>query len=173
MNVRSVLVLCAVCACVPPTLFAATARHATRAVPASSQPLPASAEDSAAARRAIDAGNDGYIAAWKARDAAAFAALFAPDGALLQTSGRMIRGREAIRERMAAVMQKVGMVEGTIMTRDVFLFGDTAYETGKWRFTMVGEDGKAEPDSGHYVEVWRRQPGGEWKMWRDIGVAND
>ncbi len=129
--------------------------------------------DSIEARAAIDRGNAGYIEAWKRRDAAAFAALFAPDGAMLPPRGGLVLGRARIKDRMTQMMKKVGMKEGTITTHRVFIIGDLAYETGSWNFTFVDTAGAAEPDSGHYVEVWKRVGKGAWKMYRDIGVPKD
>jgi len=127
--------------------------------------------DSAAVRAAIDAGNAGFIQAWQTGDADLFASLFATDGALLRPGGGLTVGRDKIRTRMRDVFANVRMTEGTITTQDVFLIGDTAYETGFWNFT-IGPIGSttSEPDSGHYVEIWKRDRTGPWKMWRDIGV---
>ena len=46
--------------------------------------------------------------------------------------------------------------------------GDRAYERGKYVFeTVPVKGGKAEIDSGHFVEIWKYEQG-QWKMWRDI-----
>jgi len=145
----------------------ATAPHAAKA-PA----MPRPADDSVTVRRAIDLGNANYIAGWTKRDAAMFSECFAPDGAILTQTGRTIYGRPAIAERMTGVFQSLGMQEGRIATTHVYVLGDIAYETGRWWFTFVS-DGKAAPDSGRFVEVWKRQQPGVWKMWRDIGVPKD
>ena len=127
--------------------------------------------DSAAVRAAIDDGNAAFIRAWQTGEADLFASLFAADGALLRPGGGLTVGRDKIRARMRDVFANVRMTEGTITTADVFLIGDTAYETGFWNFT-IGPLGSttSEPDSGHYVEIWKRDSKGAWRMWRDIGV---
>jgi uncharacterized protein (TIGR02246 family) len=131
----------------------------------------ASAPDSALVRAAIDAGNTAFIRAWELGDADLFASLFADDGALLRPGGGLTVGREEIRGRMRQVFARVRMTAGTITTADVFVIGETAYETGAWNFT-IGPIGSTtiEPDSGHYVEVWKRDGSDAWKIWRDIGV---
>ena len=128
-------------------------------------------DDSAAVRAAIDAGNAAFVRAWQTGDADLFASLFANDGALLRPGGGLTVGRENIRARMKDVFGRVRMTYGTITTADVFVIGSTAYETGAWVFT-IGPIGSttAEPDSGHYVEIWTRDKTGNWKMWRDIGI---
>ena len=129
----------------------------------------AQSSDSAAVRAAIDEGNAAFIRAWQTGDADLFASLFAEDGALLRPGGGLTVGRGNIESRMRDVFKRVRMTEGLITTADVFVIGDTAYETGTWNFT-IGPIGSttAEPDSGNYVEVWKRVAGGEWKMWRDM-----
>src|SRR5882672_5708820 len=132
----------------------------------------ASAEsDSAAVRAAVDAGNAAFITAWQTGDANLFASLFAQDGALLRPGGGLTVGRENIHSRMRDVFGRARMTYGSITTADLFVIGDTAYETGAWNFT-IGPIGSttAEPDSGHYVEIWKRDRTGHWNMWRDIGV---
>ncbi|HMI31158.1 MAG TPA: SgcJ/EcaC family oxidoreductase [Candidatus Limnocylindrales bacterium] len=133
-------------------------------------PASASADDSTAVRAAIDAGNAAFIRAWQTGDADLFASLFAEDGALLRPGGALTVGRDKIRSRMRDVFSRVRMTEGTITTADVFVIGETAYETGTWVFTLgpIGST-TSEPDSGNYVEIWKRV-NEKWKMWRDIGV---
>ncbi len=130
-----------------------------------------SPSDSAAARVDVDAGNAAFVRAWQTGDADLFASLFAQDGAMLRPGGGITIGRENIRSRMRDVFGRLRMTFGTITTADVFVIGDTAYETGAWNFT-IGPAGSttAEPDSGQYVEIWKRDRTGAWKMWRDIGV---
>lgn len=129
-----------------------------------------SSADSISVRRQVDDGNAIFVRAWQTGDAALFASCFAEDGATLHPGGHPIVGKDKILNRMKSVFSKVRMTEGTITTVDLFVLGDIAYETGKWRFAIgpVGES--AAPDSGYYVEVWKRVGKGKWKMWRDIGV---
>lgn len=125
--------------------------------------------DSAAVRVHVDAGNANFMKGWLTADADLFASCFAEDGAMLQPGGRSVIGREAIRARMKDVFQRVRMTEARIETVDLFILGDTAYETGSWWFTYAVGDAPAEADSGRFVEVWKRE-GNAWRMWRDIGV---
>lgn len=140
-------------------------------IPGVAAPARGAPADSAAVRAAIDAGNAAFIRAWQTGDADLFASLFAEDGAMLRPGGDLTVGRGNIRSRMRDVFKQVRMTDGTIVPTDVFLIGDTAYETGAWNFT-IGPIGSttSEPDSGSYIEIWKRDAAGAWKMWRDIGV---
>lgn len=132
-----------------------------------------SSADSIAVRRQVDEGNATFVRAWQAGDAALFASCFAEDGATLHPGGRLTVGKDRIMERMKGVFSKVRMTEGTITTVDLFVLGDIAYETGKWRFAIGPVGQSAAPDSGYYVEVWKRVGKDTWRMWRDIGVPGN
>jgi len=124
----------------------------------------------AGVRRAVDAGNAAFVAAYKNGDARAFAAIFDDAGALLEKGGETIVGRAGIEKGMAKRFQTGRMEEGTITTTDIFVFGDLAYETGRYDF--VFRKAVTEHRTGRYVEVWKRQADGEWKMYRDIGLPD-
>lgn len=49
--------------------------------------------------------------------------------------------------------------------------GDFGWTTGPWSFAP--DTGKAPVAWGHYVSVWRRAPGGAWKLAIDLGVSHD
>ncbi len=127
--------------------------------------------DSTAIQKDIDAGNANFMRAWMTGDADLFASCFTEDGAMLRPGGRIISGREGIRTRMESVFQQFRAVNAVATTQDLFFTDDRAYETGKWVVTAgpVGKPSAAEPDSGHYVQIWKRE-GATWKLWRNINV---
>jgi ketosteroid isomerase-like protein len=43
-------------------------------------------------------------------------------------------------------------------------WGNTAYVYGTYSLTMTVPGGKPESDRGKYVEIWKRQPDGTWKV---------
>lgn len=121
-------------------------------------------------RRAIDKGNAQWSEGWAKGDAAMVAALFAEDGVQLAGSGKLIKGRQQILERQKAAMQGADPgVKVTVTTVNVWLDGDTAYETGKYKYEYT-EKGKPGTDEGRYVTIWKRQKDGSWKLAMDMGV---
>ena len=52
---------------------------------------------------------------------------------------------------------------------DISASGDLGYTTGPWTFS--DEDGRAAAH-GEYVSVWRRTPGGDWKVAIDVGISH-
>jgi uncharacterized protein (TIGR02246 family) len=121
-------------------------------------------------RRAIDKGNAQWSEGWAKGDATMVAAIFAEDGVQLAGSGKIIKGRQQIAERQKAAMQGADPgVKVTVMTTHVWLDGDTAYETGKYKYEYK-EKGKPGVDEGRYVTIWKRQKDGSWKLSMDMGV---
>ena len=63
-------------------------------------------------------------------------------------------------------------VKVTVTTVDVWLDGDVAYETGKYKYEYT-EKGKAAIEEGRYVTMWKRHKDGGWKLAMDMGVPNE
>lgn len=124
-------------------------------------------------KRAIDKGNAEWSRGWASGDAVLVASIFAEDGVQLAQSGKMFKGRQQIMERQKAAMQGVDPgVKVTVTTANVWLDGDTAYETGKYIYEYT-EKGKPGKDEGRYVTIWKRQKDGSWKLSMDMGVPQD
>ena len=128
-------------------------------------------DDSTEARRQIEAGNAKLIEAWKTGDAQLFTSLYAFDAALLEPGRPPVSGREAILQRMEGIFAKDRMYEGSITTVDVYVLGDLAYATGRWKFAIGPIGKKAKTRSGRFVDIWKREGAGRWMKWRDVGLA--
>lgn len=124
-------------------------------------------------KRTIEKGNAQWVEAWEKGDPAMVADLFAEDGKYLSGSGKVYKGRQQILEWQKAFMQALGKgVKVTVTTINVWLDGDTAYETGKYGYNYQ-ENGKPTVLSGKYVTIWKRQKDGSWKLFMDMGVPQD
>jgi len=125
------------------------------------------------ARRAIERGNAEYIAACAARDAAAFAAVYAPNGARLEQGGQIVVGRTAIEKNTATVWAKLtGPLTVKATTADVWLIDDLAYESGAYVISAESTGGTTRI-SGHYLTIWSKQSDGRWRIYRDLNVVQD
>src|SRR2546423_3305439 len=135
-------------------------------------PMAASNESNALVdvRRAIDKGNAQWSEGWAKGEAAMVAAIFAADGVQLTGNGKIFKGPQQISEHQKTAMQSVDPgVKVTVTTGTVWLDGDTAYETGKYKYEYK-EKGKSATDEGRYVTIWKRQKDGSWKLAMDMGV---
>ena len=98
-----------------------------------------------------DAFNDG--------NASAVAAMYTSDAIAITPQGKVLMGRDAIRENVAGQAKAGAQV--TITTDSVRVMGNTAVDVGK---VMMG--GKTY----HYLVVLRHGPSG-WKLFRAADVA--
>jgi len=122
------------------------------------------------AKRAIDRGNAQWIEAWEKGNPEMLTAIFADDGVILSRGGRLIKGHQQILEREKEAMQSVTRpIKVSVITVNVWLDGDTAYETGKYKYEQTEKD-KPAAEEGRYVTIWKRQDDGSWKLSMDMAV---
>ena len=114
----------------------------------------------------LKAMQDVWQAAFDARDAAAVAAIYSVDGALMPPNSDTLIGRAAI-EAFWADQQASG-INGEIKDTEVYAYGDDGYTVGAYTITDAAG---ATIDEGKYVVIWR-QVDGKWKMHRDIWNSN-
>jgi len=123
-------------------------------------------------RRAIDAGNAVWVAAWAKGDATMLPGTFTTDGTELVAGGKVFKGRKQILALMRDTMQKRGgKAKLTVTTTDVWLDVNTAYETGTavYEFTV---DGQPQTLERRYFTIWKRQSKrGSWKIHSNTGIA--
>ena len=109
-----------------------------------------------------------FNAAFNAGDAEAIAALVAPDGIWMPPGAAAIVGRENVKERYAAQFKKV-QAKFELKPGGIQLCGDWAFISGPFsRADTLKAGGPAKNFSGHYLFVLKKQPGGAWKIARDI-----
>jgi uncharacterized protein (TIGR02246 family) len=113
-------------------------------------------------RKDIDALNTRMLQALEKGDAAAIAAIYAPDGQAMPPGAPTING-PGIQPLWQSVID-MGVTGGALKTLSLEELGDTAIETGQYEM-HVGSD---VVDRGKYVVVHRRQPDGSWRYGIDI-----
>jgi uncharacterized protein (TIGR02246 family) len=133
---------------------------------ASAQSVDVAADE--AAIRALDVD---WVDAVAAKDAAATAAFYAMDGAIMPAGSPMAEGPDAI----AAVWQSLFDLPGFSLTFEptfveVGASGDVAYDIGTYALAFDGDQGPVQ-DNGKYVVVWKKVDG-VWKVRADIFNSN-
>ena len=125
------------------------------------------AVDTGADEQAIRGQVDRWLQLVKAKDAAGIAALYAEDGAVMPPNAPIGKGRAAIQQTWAAMMQTPGF-DLTFVPDQIILSssGDMALDRGTYKL-VVAPGGTAQTDTGKYVVVWRKV-GNEWKAAADI-----
>jgi uncharacterized protein (TIGR02246 family) len=152
------------------TLLGALALAACAAeAPQPVEPPDTRAADEAAIQTAVEE----WSTAAEAKDAETFASFYADDGVLLLEGAPDARGIAALREGIAGMMQDPNFAlsfaaDDVVVARS----GDLAYETGTYTLTMSGPDGEPATQKGHYVDVWKKNAQGEWKVAVDAPVSD-
>ena len=127
----------------------------------------ASAVNVGADEQAIRGQVDRWLQLVKAKDAAGIAALYVEDGAVMPPNAPIGKGRTAIQQTWASMMQTPGF-DLTFVPEQIIVSssGDMALDRGTYRLA-VAPNGSAKTDTGKYVVVWRKI-GSEWKAAADI-----
>ena len=110
---------------------------------------------------------DHWLQLVKAKDAAGIAALYAEDGAVMPPNGPIGKGRPAIQQTWASMMQAPGF-DLVIVPEQIIISssGDMALDRGTYKLA-VEPNGTTQTDTGKYVVVWRKI-GSKWKAAADI-----
>jgi ketosteroid isomerase-like protein len=97
-------------------------------------------------------------------------AYYAEDALEMPPGEPMVKGKEAMRQRSARLMQSGIKVKSMQFTpTDVQMANDIAYEIGT--IQCSGTLGDGQPDvnyTGKYVVVWRKRTDGSWRIAADI-----
>ena len=111
------------------------------------------------AKKAIEDKNASLKNAYDQGDAAGCVAVFVEDCIMLAPNQPMVRGKKALKELIQGWIDNIG---GT-MSNPMVEFGvesDLAYQVATYAFM----DTKT-PDQGKFVEIFRRQQDGSWKVY--------
>jgi ketosteroid isomerase-like protein len=96
---------------------------------------------------------------------AAFLANFADDGVYVRDG--WVQAKTDLAKRSAPAI----VLDWRPVFTEVAWSGDLGLSTGPWRITSKAKP-DAAPSFGQFVSVWRRDPGGPWKVAVDIGIGH-
>ena len=103
---------------------------------------------------------DGWIALWD------------DDGVRMVPNAQAAHGKPAIRETISGAFLSVDFEEVTINNEEVQVFGDFGFARGNYSFVTVMAEGDPVPFEGKYLTIFKRQPDGSWKAYRDCFNSN-
>ncbi len=126
-------------------------------------PTPPAAPDTrAAAEAAIRALDAEWSKAATARNLDAVVSYYSDDAHVLAPNAPLAATKESIRAGWAPLMSPDLTVSWTPTKIEVAHSGDLAYLTGTYKIDM-----KPAADVGKILEVWKKQPDGQWKCVAD------
>jgi uncharacterized protein (TIGR02246 family) len=132
-------------------------------VAACQNPAPAGLSD--ADRAGIQQNHDAFAKGINTKDFATPASLYTDDGAMLPPNGVAVQGRQAIQKWMSDFPP---LSEFKLEVVDLDGHGDLAYARGNYSMMISAPGAAPVRDHGKWVEVWRKQSDGTWKMRWDI-----
>jgi len=94
-----------------------------------------------------------------------WANLYTSDAQLGPPNGPAVSGHDALLAWAGTVPPNRDF---TLRQVDVDGRGDLAYVYGKYSWVLMIPGQPEAPDSGKYIEVWRKQADGNWKITRDV-----
>lgn len=127
----------------------------------------------AAVRQVIDSADRKFETAFKNGDAAGAAAFYEDNATSMPPNMEPETGRAAIEQGYAGLFKALGKVaDFKAQAKDVDAFGDHVIEIGSYEMTFTPTGAKdAMKDHGSYVNYWRKQSDGSWKIHRDAIVS--
>jgi uncharacterized protein (TIGR02246 family) len=110
-----------------------------------------------------------WSAAAGAKDLEKTISFYSPDALVLPTNAPAAATKDAIRNTWKELLASPGFAISWKTTKiEVAKSGDIAYATGTYELTMNDAGGTPINDHGKYVEVWKKQADGKWKVAVDI-----
>lgn len=100
------------------------------------------------------------------RDAAAFAALFTDDVAMLPVDGEPVHGASAVEAFHRDLYDSVDGMEVHFSIEDVRILGGLAVEHGTYTWWMRAPSGEERDGTGRYVYTWDRTTDDGWRISR-------
>jgi uncharacterized protein (TIGR02246 family) len=133
------------------------------------EPPDTRAADEAAIRAALDE----WVAAAEAKDAERFASFYTEDGILMLEQAPDAVGMAALKEDTAGMMGDPHFSlsfapDEVVVARS----GDLAYDVGSYTLTVSDPAGDPMTIKGRYVDVWKKDASGQWKVVVDAPVSD-
>jgi ketosteroid isomerase-like protein len=121
-------------------------------------------------RQDIENGEKQWLEAFNSGDAAGVAACYGKNGRILPPNADIVEGRDALEPFVQAFLDTGAQLSFELLA--VYDTPEVCTAVGRYEMTFpAGGDGP-DHDSGKFVEVWTRQPGGEWLIQEDIFNSN-
>ena len=95
-------------------------------------------------------------------------AFYTDDASLLPPNAPVAADKQSIRAVWTDLLGPDNSLSWLSTKVEVARSGDLAYSTGSYQMTEKGAQGKFNEDHGKFLEVWKKQPDGKWKVVADV-----
>ena len=120
-------------------------------------------------RASVEASTTAFHQALRTNDVETFMSYVASDAVLMPPGEAPVRSKEAVRRWYETFLSQYRTSSLVLTDREVFVGNEWAAERGayEWGLTPTAGGGPVV-DRGNYLQIWARQPGGEWRFAREI-----
>ena len=131
--------------------------------------------DDAAVRKTIAAADSQFVVAFNKGDATTAASFYTDDAVSRPPNSEPASGKAAIEQTYGGMFKSLGTVSDfKIEQKDLDIFADHAIEIGSYSFSFTPAGAKAAmKDHGSYLNYWKKQSDGSWKIYRDVIVSSE
>ena len=131
--------------------------------------------DEGAVRKSIATMDSQFTVAFNNGDAKTAASFYTDDAVSRPPNAEPQSGRPAIEQGMGGMFKGLGKVSDfKLEQKDLDVFADHAIEIGSYSFNFTPPGAKAAmKDHGSYLNYWRKQSDGSWKIYRDAIVSSE
>lgn len=118
------------------------------------------------ARSDVEAGERRWLESMNGGDASAVAAMYATDARLMPPNMDTISGRDGIEAFCKEFISLDAKLSFSLLT--VHDGGDLCAAVGTYEMQVTPPGAEPQQDRGKYIEIWSRQPDGQWRIVDDI-----
>jgi uncharacterized protein (TIGR02246 family) len=125
--------------------------------------------DRAADKAAVEKASATFHEALAANNLETVTAYVTDDVIMAPPGDNPVRGKQAMREWLAGFFQQFHTTTLKLEEKEVFLGEGFAVEYGTYEWGLApNAGGEAMVDRGSYMQVWKRQPDGQWRFHREV-----
>jgi len=121
---------------------------------------------------AIESLTNQVMNAWNEGDYEGCMALIDEEAMILLANGPTLEGIEVIRSTYRTSFDSMDF-DLTLTTEEIHVYDNIAFSRDNWKGSMNPKDG-SEPIvfDNKVISIYKRQPDGSWKIWRNIYNSN-
>ena len=117
----------------------------------------------------VEKATTAFHEALRTNDSETFLSFVADDVVMMPPGEAPVRGKDALRAWYATFLSRYRTSSLTLGDREVLVGEGFAVELGSFEWGLVPAAGGAPVvDRGHYMQVWKRRPDGQWRFAREI-----
>jgi uncharacterized protein (TIGR02246 family) len=126
----------------------------------------------AAGASAVARAMEEYVDALRTNDPVGLLALWGDDPVWIAAGTPTVRGRAEFESTVRQIFANNTVTDASATIEETAVSGDLAYQIGTYSETLAPASGEPQTIQGRFIFIWRRQPGGAWKIVRAVDAGS-